>query len=520
MSFLPDRTRCVLRHAIEHHASAFPDRMCITFESGESWRYRDALLEGYAAANALRAMGVKRGDTVLVFLPNGPDWIRAWWGITFLGAVLVGVNVAYKGETLRHVCEDSLARIIITNEALAGSVERLALEDLTVVDPATLIGESCEAPKLETPIEPWDTHAVLYTSGTTGKSKGVIVPWLQTHMNGYIHRYKTSHEDTGLVVLPLFHTAALDQCFGMWSVGAHVVLVSFSVTTFWDTVRKHNVTMTNLVGTMGEFLFSVPPKRDDTENPLLILCGGPVPRDPVAVSKRFGILEIRTGFGMTEMPPPILSMGKPPIPKSCGKVLPGRDVRLVDENDIPVPTGKIGELIVRTDRPWEMNAGYWHRPEETARAWRNGWFHTGDLFYCDEDGNYFFVDRKKDALRRRGENISSFEVERELLAHPDIAEAACIGVPNDSVGSFGEDDVKVFIVLREGVVFDPVEITKFLIPRMPYYMVPRFVEVAGELPKTASSRVMKHILKERGNSGATWDREAAGIFLGRKSNRG
>ncbi len=233
----------------------------------------------------------------------------------------------------------------------------------------------------------------------------------------------------------------------------------------------------------------------------------PMLRDTARFKSRFGIEQVTTFYGSTEVFSPLINFHPKAHPTSCGRPRAGFQVRLVDEHDIPVPTGEVGELIVRTELPWNINAGYWSLPEETARAWRNGWFHTGDLFFRDEDGYHYFADRKKDALRRRGENISTFEVEREVMAYPVVLEAACVAAP----GEFGGEEVKVFVVPREQTEFDPAELIKFLLPRMPYFMVFRFVEVIEELPKTPSMRIKKYELREKGNSDATWDREAAGI---------
>jgi carnitine-CoA ligase len=200
------------------------------------------------------------------------------------------------------------------------------------------------------------------------------------------------------------------------------------------------------------------------------------------------------------------------VPGSVGRVRRGYEVRLVDDHDVEVPPGEPGELIVRTARPWCLSSGYIDDPGETARAWRNGWFHTGDVLRADGDGNYFFHDRRKDTLRRRGENISSFEVERDVASHAAVAEAACVGVPSD--GGV-DDDVKVWIVPVEGAEVDLVALVEYLVERMPQFMVPRYYELTESLPKTPTLRVQKHILRQLGNSAATWDRDAAGLRVSR-----
>ncbi len=497
---------------MERQAKERPQKECILFENGERWTYDRALLEGYKAANTLSSLGVQRGENVLIFLPNGQEWIRAWWGVTFLGAVMVPVNTAYKGAMLQHVCRDSQARHMITNPDLGERVNEIGL-DLRIIDAQHLADGPDKEPRLDTPLEPWDIHGIFYTSGTTGLSKGVIIPYLFNYQAATSWLPMATSEDTFLVDAPFYHLLGIHPSLALWTKGGRIaVRTKFSGTRYLEVVRECNATMACLVGTMGAFLEATEPKPDDAVNPLRVVSPAPMVRDPKAFMARFGIETMTAGFGMTEVPN--VTMGFDPVsnPKSCGKARKGVELRLVDDHDIPVPTGQAGELIVRTDLPWEMNAGYWQRPEETARAWRNGWFHTGDLLTCDREGNYYFADRKKDAIRRRGENISSFEVEREVLAHPDVAEAACVGVPGD----YGEEEVKVFVVLKEGSFLDPQELIRYLIPRMPGFMVPRFIEIVTELEKTATQRVKKVELRARGNSAATWDRELARWTLGKE----
>jgi crotonobetaine/carnitine-CoA ligase len=517
MGFLPDRKTVVLRHILEHQAAEQPKRECLFFEDGERWTYEMAVQEAYRAANVLSGLGVRRGDTVLIALPNGQGFIRGWWGITSLGAVMVPMNLAFKGEMLRHVCQDSQARLIITTPDMGERIKALGL-DLTVIDPSILIEGSSDEPRLEEPLEPWDIHAIIYTSGTTGPSKGVVQTYLFIYTSSrFSWGSRGTSEDTILVDHPLSHVSGISPSYALWALGGRVALRKvFSASRYLDIVKECGATMATMIGTTSNFLAATPPKPDDAKNPLRVVAPVPMTSDPDAFMARFGIEDLFIAWSMTETGTLFATQGAITNPKTCGKVRPGVQVRLVDEHDIPVPTGQVGELIARSDRPWDLNAGYWRRPEETARAWRNGWFHTGDLLYCDAEGNFFFADRKKDALRRRGENISSFEVEREVMAFPEVLEAACV----DAKGELGvdfEQEVKVFVVPRDASTFDPAELIKFLIPRMPYFMIPRFIEVVPELPKSATNKVKKHELRALGNSAATWDREAAGIKVSRTS---
>jgi carnitine-CoA ligase len=511
MNCLPDRSFVVIRHILERQASERPDRECIVFDGGPSWTYAEALLQAYRAANALARVGVRRGENVLIFMPNCPDWVRAWWGVSSLGAVMVPVNTALKGDLLKHVCTDSGARHILTTPHMAERLKDCGL-DLNIIDPDVLARGSGAEPELERPIEPWDTLAIYYTSGTTGRSKGVITPHFQLYTGGSVWRRKGTENDTILLSTPFFHIAGLQPFLAFWSMGGRAVSDPvFSGSRLLDRVRECGATMTLTVGSIGEFLAKMPPKPDDAENPLRLMVVTPMVSDPDAFVARFGLDELIAAYGMTELSAPIVTPWPINDPKSCGKAVEGVQLRLVDENDIPAPVGEVGELIVRTDLPWAINAGYWNRPEETAKAWQNGWFHTGDLFRCDPDGNFFFADRKKDAIRRRGENISSFEVEISVMAYDHVHEVACVGAP----GEFGDQEVKVFVVPKEGSNIDPADLIGFLIPRMPYFMVPRYVEIVSELPKTPTMRVKKHELVERGNTANTWDREAAGIKVKR-----
>jgi crotonobetaine/carnitine-CoA ligase len=218
---------------------------------------------------------------------------------------------------------------------------------------------------------------------------------------------------------------------------------------------------------------------------------------------------MHTAFNMTETAVPIRSSANPEVLGSCGRPRPGIDARVVDANDVEVPHGQVGELILRASRPWEITPGYFRNPQATADAWRNGWFHTGDAFRRDTGGNFFFVDRIKDAIRRRGENISSFEVEAEALCHPAVLEAAAIPVPSDE----SEDEVMLVVTAGAGLAIDPVQLLQFLVPRMAHFMLPRYIRVVAAMPKTPTAKIEKHRLRDEGVTADTWDREAHGIVI-------
>jgi crotonobetaine/carnitine-CoA ligase len=264
---------------------------------------------------------------------------------------------------------------------------------------------------------------------------------------------------------------------------------------------------------MAKFLLSQPVTPAELDNRLkkILLLPYDMPIGPMR--ERWGV-DVYTSFNMTEVCCPFMSAPNPSALGSCGQLRPGIEARIVDADDFEVPTGNVGEMMLRTQSPWAFSHGYHRNDEATAKAWRNGWFHTGDAFRKDEEGNYYFVDRMKDTIRRRGENISSFEVEAELLGHAAIQEAAVVAVPSE----VGEEEVLAVITLKPGHRLEPVELLEFLVPRMPYFMVPRFVRIVAELPKTPTLKIEKHVLRQDGRSApGVWDREAAGFKLGRNS---
>ncbi len=528
---VPARDRVVTRDLMDRFERECPDKIYIEFgDNGEQWTYRDLRTMVIQTAIGLQQLGVSQGDHVLVWMPNSREHLRVFFAINYLGAVFVPINTAYKGAVLAHVIDNADARLAIVHADLAPRLEDVPLASLKA---AVVVGERRPCPGLQThfyadvllpksgtlapltrPIEPWDPQSIIYTSGTTGPSKGVLSSYLHIYTNAGPETWTcVTGEDRFLVNMPLFHIGGMGVVFVMFVRGGSVSFIErFDTATFLDTVRRTKTTATFLLGVMASFLEKLPERADDADTPLRLVFMVPLAGDIAAFSKRFGC-EVYTIFNMTEISTPIISEPNPLVRGTCGKQRTGVDVRLVDGNDCEVPIGTVGEMLVRTDRPWGMNSGYYKNPSATAAAWRNGWFHTGDAFRKDAEGYYYFVDRIKDAIRRRGENISSFEVEADVLAHPAVREVAAIGVPNE----MSEEDVLVVVAPVEGHLIDPAALLDFLRPRMAHFMIPRYVRVLPELPKTATSKVMKHELRQQGVTADTWDREAAGIQV--KSDR-
>ena len=526
---IPPRDRCVLRYLLERLAAETPDKVFVQFDSGEAWTYEELRLRLVDRAIALQGLGVRQGEHVVSWFPNGPEALLMFLGLNYIGAVYVPINISYRGGLLAHVVENSDAKLIVAHSDL---VPRLAEVDLALLETCVCVGAPVEPipgltlldagaldpagrelQPLEREIEPWDTQGVLYTSGTTGPSKGVLC--------SYFHHYSMfgpqtwdyiTPDDRYMINLPLFHMGGTGLLYCMLVHHASVSMVeSFNTDTFWDAIRSTGTTAVFLLGVMANFVEARPPAADDRDHPLRLVHMVPIVDDIHRFSERFG-LDVYTVYNMTEISTPIHSGPNPTVSGTCGRMRQGVDVRLMDENDCEVPVGKVGEFCVRTDAPWAMNHGYYKNPEATARAWRNGWFHTGDAGMRDAEGNYFFVDRIKDAIRRRGENISSLEVEIEITAHQAIQEAAVIPVPSE----LAEDEVMAIVSLAPGATLDPAELLSFLQPRMAHFMIPRYVRIVEELPKTPTAKVQKHLLKDEGVTDDTWDREAAGIRIKRE----
>jgi len=525
---VPARETCVLRYLVDHWAATRPEQPYVVFEDDSRWTYAELRQRVIATAVGLQRLGVKQGDHVAVWLPNSRDALLIFYAINYLGAVFVPFNTAYRGNLLEHVLRNSDATLLVAH---AGLLDRLETVDASLIDTVVVVGdgtapahfrtvsyvtlEGIEADllPLSQPIEPWHNQSIIYTSGTTGPSKGVLSSYLHLFTNAGPEAWHfVKDDDRFLVNMPIFHIGGMGIPFVMLARGGSIGLMeSYSTDRFWAFVRRTDCTAMFLLGVMATFLMKAPQSPRDREHSVRTAFMVPLTDAAGPFHERFGI-DVYTIFNMTEISSPIVSEPNPVKAGTCGKVRPGVEVRLVDGNDCEVPVGAVGEMLVRMDRPWAMNSGYYKNPEATAAAWRNGWFHTGDAFRCDVEGYFYFVDRVKDAIRRRGENISSFEVESEIVAHPDVREAAVIGVPSE----FSEDEVMAVIAAVPGCTVDFVALTKFLSTRLPYFMVPRYIRILEELPKTASAKVVKAELRIAGITIDTWDREAAGISLKRE----
>ena len=509
-------------------ANEYGKRIFFDF-SGDKYSYADIERAATRLARGLIALGVKKGDTVASILDNNLEAVLAWFAINKAGAISVPVNTAYKGEFLRHQLNDCGACIIIAEADYAQRIveiepgltsattllqrggELVRCEQLAVHAMASAF-DDCSDP-LPDPNKPTDLAMLIYTAGTTGPSKGCMISHNYVCNLGrqVIKNEGRSPEDCNWTALPLFHLNATGgTILSCMFVGARVAIFPrFSVSRFWPDIQRSGATIASLLGSMITFLA----EAEDSDasracyGQLHTVRGSPFPAALQQKWKeRFGVCTAGSNsYGLTEAARVVTGSqdDKNAPPGSSGRANDDFDVRIFDEDDNELPTGTAGEIVIRPRRPHVMFEGYWNRPADTLKIMRNMWLHSGDIGKFDENGYFYFVDRKKDYLRRRGENISSFEVETGFRAHPDIADVAVHAVFSES----GEDDVKATIVLKNGACISEHEMCLWAVERLPYFAIPRYFEFRPDLPRNPVGRVLKYQLRDEGCTTATWDRE-------------
>lgn len=499
--------------------------------------YAEAYARSCAVANGLVNLGVARGECVVIMSDNARDPICTWLGTSLTGAVEVAINTGYRGRSLEHVMENSQARVMFVEEALIPRVlevrealnhletvvvyrstrsdAALAVPGCTVLSFDDFLGDDSSEPGR--PVEPHDIASVVYTSGTTGPAKGVMMPHGQIRLFSRlgVEGARLTADDVFYSFIPLFHVAGkFIGIMGSMMSGGRVVLdTRFSADAFMPRVREHRCTIALMHGPLVEMLHQLPTSADDADNPMKRIMASPFPANiALDFQRRFGIRGIET-WGMTEVTIPIWQPFDEPLRVgSCGKLREEHfELRVVDpDTDEEMPTGSTGEMVLRPKLPFTMMQGYLRMPEVTVDTWRNLWFHTGDLGYVGEDGYVYFVDRVKERIRRRAENISSFEIEAAALTHTGVAECAAVGVPSEFDG---DDDVLLCVVPAPGPDPDKAEMIAHLAAALPHFMVPRYLRYLDALPRTPTGKLQKMQLRNEGVTSATWDRRAAGVSL-------
>jgi len=530
---VPDRRSWTLPQVLKWRAGTHSERIFLDVPGdGVRMSFAETYEVAQHIASGLLERGHEPGDRLIIMMGNNAEYLLAWLGSSLAGMAEVPINTAYRGTFLEHqvstvgptgaVVSPDMAERLLESAAACATVRRVyvvgstpeeAAVDRAVIDlrAAGFLAEPFDvlrtAPRYPLPeIRPQDLAAVFFTSGTTGLSKGVSMS--HSHLYFFadegVSLVQLSDQDVYLSVGPLFHgNAQFLAAYPALITGARFVLrEKFSASRWSAWIRESGATVTNLVGVMSDFLWKQPPAPNDSDNALRCVWAVPNPSNIATEFKqRFGIAELVENFGLTEIAMPILTPYGAQRPRGAAglAVADWYDVRLVDpETDEEVATGEVGELVVRPHVPWTTSLGYFGMPEKTADALRNCWFHTGDGLRRDENGWYYFVDRLKDAIRRRGENISSYEVEQALLAHPGIVECAVVGVP--AGGSADEDEVMAVVVRDPRVEVMPEELWVWCDDAMPSFAVPRYLRFTDELPKTPSGKLQKKSLRDAGTA--------------------
>jgi crotonobetaine/carnitine-CoA ligase len=514
-----------LRALIESRAAAHPDRTFLRF-AGSDHTYAD--IDGLAdrAAGALLERGIGAGDTVAVMMRNCVEWIAVWFGAAKIGALTVPVNVAFRGDGLGHILGNSRAALTVVDADLLpqlevarthpGPIVVRAVEEADTgghLTTAEFLDRAAVRPPNST-LRLKDPAAILYTSGTTGPAKGCVLPHGQylaaAHQMAVNLEY--SEADTLYSCLPLFHINAQNySVLCAWAAGATLALdATFTASGFWQRLIDVDATAFNIIGGIPMMLWGQPESPLDRAHRARVAFGVPVPLEIwERWEQRFGV-RIVYAYGMTENGLPTLfpyasTPASPHLRGSGGQASASAEVGIVDEDDMPVAAGGVGEIVTRPKVANTAMLEYFDNPAATARATRNCWFHTGDLGYLDEDGYLFYVDRKKDAMRRRGEMVSSWDVEVAVRKFPGVLDCAAYGVPSE----LGEDEIMIAVVLAEDAGFEPRALTDFCAEQLAAFQVPRYVRPVAALPRTQTERIEKYKLRAAGVTAGTWDSHGA-----------
>ncbi|MFV0645618.1 MAG: AMP-binding protein [Sphingomonadaceae bacterium] len=483
-------------------------------------------------ADVFRSLGAKQDDCIVTITDPIIEGYACWIGICWAGCMEVSVNPELKGNLLVHAISDSKARIVVASakylDLLTSVIARLEHVQtiISIDDPGARAGilRFSDLAASASPVEHFDPglmspYGVIYTSGTTGPSKGVIVPWGSLQyavMDRLFHGDDEVYHDPAIYSpWPMFHSSGrMGLAFAAIRDARLVIRPRLSVSSFWDEVRAFGCTHVHLIG-VANFLFVQPEQSNDADNPLRRVLMNPVIAEFREFEKRFGVV-VSTGWGMTEIGMPMAAVD-PPNSITCGQLSPLYDAKIVDKTGKPVPEGEVGHLYIRQKRPWLLLKGYLGRPEADQESWSGEWFRTGDALRRDNQGYYYFIDRISDYLRVRGNNVSSVELEGEIRLHPDVDDVAAVAVRmqpascqssgRNVIAATTEDEIKVLVIRRPGSTLSEAELHGFMKKSLPGYMVPRFIEFVGSLPRTPTGKIRKGAIRSDAGTSLVWDRE-------------
>jgi carnitine-CoA ligase len=489
-----------LAQVLAARAAEIPGRDLLRMP-GRTLTFVDFDREVNRLANGLLAAGVQRGEMVGVMLPNCPEYALLWLALLRIGAVEAPVNTAFRGPGLAHLLDLCECRLLVIDESflpvlaeIRGGLEHLE-RVVTRGELAELRGADSDPGVV---VREEDVAQIFFTSGTTGRSKACL----------FDHRYAVRQAELFIRGMQLRDDDVLHNCFPLFHIDAAVLTLApaivhgctaalserFSASHFWDEIRGFEATCFDFMGATLTILWKQPERPDDADNRVRIAWGVPMPDFADEFEQRFR-LRLVEGFGMTDCGTPVVQpLSEPRRRGSCGRAVAPYEIRIAED----------GELLVRCNQPGHMTLGYHGMPEATAEAFREGWFHTGDLARLDPEGWLYYLGRKKDAIRRRGENISAFEIEEVVEAHPAVLQAAAFGLPSELT----EEEVKVCVLLRPGASLSPEDLVAWCEGRMARHMVPRYLEFLDQMPLTPTEKVEKYRLREAGVTESTWDRLA------------
>lgn len=516
------RAQSSVEQLIRQRFAEAPDDVWLKFND-EQYTWRDVISWSQRVANGLLHRGVKPGDSVGLMGNNKPAFLWTYFGVLLIGANAVPLNRWQRGPALEHMLKDSGATALVFDDDLRDvliEVRRAcpALRNLITFDGTP--GEGIEASFADLAAgadrepdvvvsKPSGAVGIMYTSGTTGPPKGIVATSYEDFLGPLLEASGVRPGETMYACLPLFHgNALLVSAVGSIRLKAKLALAErFSASRFWEDCRKHGAVEVNTLGGIVAILMKQPPRPDDADNPVRTVLSVGCPASAwEEFETRFGVKVIEW-YGMSDSPGNLINIeGKV---GSIGKPAGNAEFKVFDDQDRELPPGKLGQLVFR--HPAGQVTHYHNMPDATAEAYRGGWFHSGDLAEMDADGFFYFRGRMKEAIRRRGENVSAWEVESVVDQHPKVLESAAFGVPSE----MGEEEVMIAVVPQPGMKPDAREILEFCQGRVAYFAMPRFVEIVESLPKTATQKIQKNLLKARGRTPQTWDREAANFAVRR-----
>ena len=528
-------TDLTIGHILARQAEKHGDRTYLHYiPDGRTYSYKEVHRLSSIIANNLLKLGIKQGEHVAVMLENCPEQLLFYFALGKIGAVAVPINTAARGQLLTYYVSHSDCVALLTDSTLAPHFDEIRAQVPAIKTHIMLCEDGakpaagwtdCKSLEQGPDTAPAalvkfsDLAFLLYTSGTTGPSKAIMFPHSYSLVYGLdqSENYGFRESDIIHICLPLFHAnGLLSHCYGVLVTGAKVCLSRrFSASNFWREVRETEATVISLLGSMANILWGQAVTPEDASNKVRQVTVAPVPSSKYEFEKRYGLRIIST-YGLTDYGLGCIFNLDAPREKlgTAGRPRRGMEVRVVDDNDMPLPTGEVGEIVMRSEWPWTTSPGYYKMPDQTLAARRNFWFHSGDRGYFDEDGYLFFADRKKDSIRRRGENISAFEVEQGIVNHPAVADVAAFPVSSP----LGEDEVACAVIRRAGMNVTEAELIEHCQKNMSYFMVPRYIKFVADMPRSGTHKVEKYKLQKEAQAdlNAWWDREKAGIVIRRK----